>query len=61
MQAEKRKYPSKPAFWGTKVQLPIPWLATYASIFASSSAVQGPLFTLALSQQGGLPIKMIMV
>ncbi len=42
---------------GTKVQFPIPKLDTYASIFASSSAVQRPLLTFDLSQQGGLPIE----
>ena len=46
----------RPAFLGTNVQLPVPCLETCASIFASSSAVHRPLFTLDLSQHGGLPI-----
>lgn len=45
-----------PAFLGTVVQFPVPWVEVYASSFASSSAVQSPLFTVDLSQHGGLPI-----
>lgn len=41
---------------GTAVQLPVPCFETWASIFASSSAVQRPLFTPILSQHGGLTI-----
>lgn len=46
----------EPAFLGTSVQLPMPCLDTYARILASSSAVQRPLLTFNLSQQGGLTI-----
>lgn len=53
---KEKSLKNEPAFLGTSVQLPIPCLDTYASIFASSSAVQRPLLTFNLSQQGGLTI-----
>lgn len=52
------KEKKEPAFFGTEVQLPIPWVLVYAISFKSSSSVQRPLFTLDLSQHGGLPISL---
>lgn len=48
-----------PAFWGRAIQFPpVPCFSMYSFSFESSSGDQGPLLTLALSQQGALPISL---
>lgn len=45
-----------PAFLGRVRQLPVPYWLMQARSLASSSGVQGPLFTESFSQHGALPI-----
>lgn len=46
-----------PIFWGKAIQLPpVPCCSMWDLSLVSSSGDHGPLFTLALSQQGALPI-----